>query len=72
MRAEIEVKLSWVSDTNVHSCTSWNVTTLATLLLLVSTEQSGVVTLLDNYECDARLVVCFKLKIFHGKNCFKT
>ena len=72
MGAEIEVKLCRVSDPNVHGGPGGDVPALAALLLLVGAEQSGVVTLLDNYECDARLVVSFKLKIFHGKNCFKT
>ena len=61
VRAEIEVKLSWVGDAYVHSCSSWNVATLATLLLLVSTEESGVVTLLHHDEGDAWLVVSLQL-----------
>ena len=61
MRAEIEVKLRGVSDTNVDCGTSGNVPGLAALLLLVRAEQSGVVTLLDHNESDSRLVVGFQL-----------
>ena len=62
MRAEIEVKLRGVSDTNVDGCTSGDVPGLAALLLLVRAEQTGVVTLLDHDEGDSRLVVSFQLR----------
>ena len=61
MRAEIEVKLRGVSDTNVDGGTSGDVPGLAALLLLVRAEQTGVVTLLDHDEGDAGLVVSFQL-----------
>ena len=61
MRAEIEVELCWVSDSNIDSCTRGDVATLAALLLLVGTEQSGVMTLLDHNEGDAGLVVSLQL-----------
>ena len=62
MRAEIEVKLRGVSDTNVDGGTSGDVPGLAALLLLVRAEQTGVVTLLDHDEGDSRLVVGFQLR----------
>ena len=62
MRAEIEVKLRGVSDTNVDGGTSGDVPGLAALLLLVRAEQTGVVTLLDHDEGDSRLVVSFQLR----------
>lgn len=42
MRAEVEVKLSWMRDAHINSCTSRNITTLATLFFLVRTEQSEI------------------------------
>ena len=62
MRAEIEIKLRGVSDTNVDGGTSGDVPGLAALLLLVRAEQTGVVTLLDHDEGDSRLVVSFQLR----------
>ena len=62
MRAEIEVKLRGVSDTNVDCGTGGDVPGLAALLLLVRAEQTGVVTLLDHDEGDSRLVVSFQLR----------
>ena len=63
VRAEIEVELSGVSDTNIHRGPGWNVPALTALLLLVRAEQSGVVTLLDHDECDPGLVVSLQLKL---------
>jgi len=69
MRAEIEVKLRGVSDTNVDGGTSGDVPGLAALLLLVRAEQTGVVTLLDHDEGDSRLVVGFQLDTSFSNGC---
>ena len=61
MGTEIEVKLCRVSDPDVHGGPGGDVPALAALLLLVSTEQPGVVTLLHHNEGDAGLVVSLKL-----------
>ena len=78
MGAEVEVKLCWMSDALVHSCSSRNVATLACLISTVSTEEAGVVTFLDNNECDAWLVVSLQLHAgrthctqLMGKNLFR-
>ena len=62
MGTEIEVKLCRVSDPDVHGGPGGDVPALPALLLLVGTEQPGVVTLLHHNECDAGLVVWLKLK----------
>lgn len=61
VRTQVEVKLCWVSDANIYGGASRNVATLATLLLLVGTEQSCVVPLLDSDVGYARLVICLQL-----------
>ena len=38
MRTEIKVKLCWMSDSNINSCSSWNISRFSTLFFLVSTE----------------------------------
>ena len=51
-----------MSNPNINRGPGWNVPALATLLLFVSTEQAGVVTLLNHDEGNPRLIVWFKLK----------
>lgn len=58
--AQIEIKLGGMSDTDIDRCTGRYVTTLPTLLLFVSTEQSGVVTLLYHYKRNAWLIICLQ------------
>lgn len=69
MAAQIEVELKWVGDVGVHSGPCWDVTTLPNPLILVSTEQAGVMALLHHNICDPRLVVFFQFDacISNGK-----
>ena len=54
---QVEIKLSRVTDADVHSCTGWlNVSTLSNAVFLIATEQSRVMTFLNRDEGDARLV----------------
>ena len=62
VRAQVEVELGGVGDAHVDRSAGGDVPALAALLLLVSTEQPGVVTLLHHDECDAGLVVWLELK----------
>jgi len=57
VRAQIEVKLCRMCDANIHGGACRDVPRLARLLLLVRTEEPGVVPLLHHDEGDAGLVV---------------
>ena len=57
VRTEIEVKLSWMCDSNINSCSSWNVSRLSGLLFFIRAEEPGVVAFLDYDEGDAGFVV---------------
>ena len=50
-----------MGDADVHGGAGGDVAALAALLLLVSAEESGVVSLLDHDECNAWLVVWLQL-----------
>jgi hypothetical protein len=64
VRAQVEVKLGWVSDAYVHCSTGRNVPAFADLFPLIGAEEARVVSLLDDYECDARPVIVFQ---FHAR-----
>lgn len=57
MAAQIEIKLSRMSDTDVDRRSGRYVTTLPALFLLVGAEQPRVVSFLHNDEGDAWLVI---------------
>lgn len=57
VRAQVEIKLCWVGDSNVNCCACRDVARAARLLLEVSTEEASVVTLLNNNKGNAWLVV---------------
>lgn len=61
MTAQVEVKLSWMSDFRVYGCTCWNVPTLPNPLILVCTEEACMVALLHYDECDPWLIVLLQL-----------
>lgn len=61
VRAQVEVKLCWVSDADIDCSTGRNITTFPDLFPFVGTEESGVMSLLDNNECNARSVVVLQL-----------
>lgn len=61
MTAQVEVELRRVCNDLVHRSTGRNISWFSHLVLFVCTEKAGVVTLLHNYECYARLVTQFQL-----------
>lgn len=56
MTAQEEVKLSGVSDPHVNGSTSWYISTSACLVLLISTEETRVMSLLNDDKSDTRLI----------------
>jgi len=71
MRAKIEVELSWMANSNIDSCTSWNIARLSNLVVLVLAEQSErknlftvtyeyskprMMSFLNDYEGDTGLI----------------
>lgn len=61
MRAQEEVKLSGMCDTNINGGSSRNVSTFPTHIAFVSAEKSGVMTFLHNEECDSRPILGLQL-----------
>ena len=61
MRTQVKVELGWVCNARVDRGTCGNVSRFTRLFLLVSTEQSGVMTFLNHDEGYTRLVVWFQL-----------
>ena len=60
MAAQIEVELSWVANSNIHSRSSWDVVASTAAVLVIATEQASVVALLYHNERNARLVTNLK------------
>lgn len=60
MTAQVEVELKGVGDICVHCCSCWDVPTLPNPLVLVCTEETGVMPFLDDNVGDARLVILFQ------------
>lgn len=58
MTAKIKVKFGGVCDSDIDCRASGNISRLATLLLLIRTEQSCMMSLLYDNKCDAWSVVC--------------
>ena len=61
VRAHIKIKLGGMTYALVDNCTSWNVFAIPVHVCFVLTEQPGVVTFLNHYESDARLVANFEI-----------
>ena len=59
--AQVEVELCRMSDAHVDGGSGGDVTALADLILLVGAEQSRVVALLYDDECDSRLISYLQL-----------
>lgn len=60
MTAQVEVELKGVGDICIHCCSCWDVPALPNPLVLVCTEETGVMPFLDNDVGDARLIILFQ------------
>lgn len=60
VRAQVEIKFSRMSDSHIDGSAGRDVPTLANLLPLISTEEPGVMSFLDNNERNARPIVVFQ------------
>ncbi len=61
VRTEIEVELGRMSDSDIDSCSSWNVSRLSGLLFFIRAKESGVVAFLNYDEGDAGFIIGLEL-----------